>query len=104
MIDSGTTSPMTALSIRLRNREKCDISIRLADNSAIKTQSMGIWTVKWMKKGGKQNVHLSNTLIVPQISSGLLSVPSLAKKDVGVIFLPFFVFLSFIETIVANYL
>lgn len=46
-----------------------------------------------MAPGGTQKVSLSETLVVPDASMGLLSVPALTRKDVGVLLMPGFVIL-----------
>lgn len=88
MLDSGTTSHLTASASRIKHKQVTDITINLADNLSIKATEKGTRTVKWKTSHGKRGIHLSNTLVVPSLAMSLLSVPSLLEKNIGVLFLP----------------
>lgn len=88
MIDSGTTAHMTARAERVSMKTACESSVQLADNSSMHSESMGTRTVQWITDSGRESVHLSNTLICPDVAISLLSVPALVNKNIAVMFLP----------------
>lgn len=49
---------------------------------------MGTRTVHWMSETGRRRFHLSENLVLKELSTSLLSVPALVKNNIGVMFLP----------------
>lgn len=88
MVDSGTTSHMTARSDCVSNQTGCGVDIQLADHSTVTATKTGIRTVVWQSHAGPTRVSLSNTLVAQSIKTILLSVPALVKKDIAVLFVP----------------
>lgn len=88
MLDSGTTAHMTNRTDRVEQRKRYETPITLADDSKVKSNSKGIRVVKWKTEHGNVKVSLSETLVAPDISTSLLSIPALAKKDIATLFLP----------------
>lgn len=88
LLDSGTTSHMTALSNKVHSKDACDVTIKLADDSTVKASSTGVRTVHWMTDTGKCKVKLSETLVAEDVAISLLSVPALARKNIATLFMP----------------
>ena len=88
LVDSGTTSHITARSETVSSRSGCDISIALGDDSKVKATEKGDRRVQWAGEDGPRTIRLSETLIADDIAISLLSVPALVNKGIGVIFLP----------------
>ena len=88
VLDSACTSHLTATSEKVRRSKSTNITIKLADDSSLKSTQKGTRTVRWKTGGGTQRVSLSDTLVVPGLSQDLLSIPSLVSKNIGVLFLP----------------
>ena len=88
LLDSGTTSHMTARSDRVQNQVRYETPISLADDSKVNSRSKGVRTVHWKTENGNVKVSLSNTIVAPDIATSLLSVPALAKKNIAELFLP----------------
>ena len=88
MLDSGCTSHMTPKKDRVGKQEECAHTIHLADDSTVTAKEKGVRTVQWQTQDGLDDVHLSETLIVPNLAMSLLSVPALVRKNIGVAFLP----------------
>ena len=88
LVDSGTTSHMTARSETVTSRSECDISIALGDDSKVKATKKGDRRVQWAAEDGPRTINLSKTLITDDIAMSLLSVPALVNKGIGVLFLP----------------
>ena len=88
MLDSGTTSNMTAMAEKVHSKTGCNVSITLADNSALNASKKGTRTVQWYSDSGPQRVHLSQTLVTPEMAMSLLSVPALVRKNIGVLLIP----------------
>lgn len=88
LVDSGTTSHMTAYGSRVHSQRKCDTSIHLADDSTVSASKIGVRKVTWQGTLGSTTVSLSNTLVAPNIKTSLLSVPALVNKDIAVLFVP----------------
>ena len=88
MVDSGTTSHMTAQADRVFNKTDCTTSIRLADDSTTTAHKVGVRKVNWRGETGPIEVTLSETLVARDIKTSLLSVQALVKHDIAVLFLP----------------
>ena len=88
MLDSGTTSHLTPHADRVHSKTPCDTPISLADDSIIVATSKGVRSVQFSTDDGSTKVSLSDTLIVPNASLSLLSVPALVNKGIGVLFMP----------------
>ena len=88
MVDSGTTSHMTAMADRVTDKSACHVAIKLADDSEVSAKQVGVRMVNWQGLNGPVSVSLSDTLVASDIKTSLLSVPALVKKDIGVLFLP----------------
>lgn len=88
MLDSGTSSHMTPYSENVQSKNKCNVSVTLADASRVNAESRGIRSVKWCTEIGKNRVRLPDTLVVPNMSTSLHFVPALMKKTLPVIFMP----------------
>ena len=79
---------MTAQSDRVINQRMCNMSICLADDNRTMAHLIGVRRVTWKGEKGPINISLSDTLVPREIRASLLSVPVLAKKDIGALFLP----------------
>lgn len=97
LMDSSTTSHMTPFSEKVRSTSPCDVTINLADDSSANAQVKGTRMVKWFGDGGSMNVHLSETLVVPDMALSLLSVPALTTTKISVLFMPGKAFLVDLE-------
>lgn len=69
MLDSGTTSKITPKAQRVTNKQSCDVSILLGDNSKVMADAFGDRKVIWQSEPGPVRVSLSNTLIAEDMSS-----------------------------------
>lgn len=88
MLDSGCTSHMTPHKNCVHKAEKCHHKVNLADDSCVSAKEKGVRTVKWQTSDGVYDVHLSKTLVVPDLTMSQLSVPALVRKNIRVIILP----------------
>lgn len=88
MLDSGTTSHMTPNKSTVKDLTDCSVQISLADASTVSAVTKGVRTVKWCTIDGPTTVNLSDTLILPEMSMSLLSVPALVNKNISVLFMP----------------
>lgn len=88
MLDSGCTSHKTFMENCVNKRKKCDQKVNLEYHSTVKAKSKGVRTFKWKGESGLDSVHLSNTLVIPDLFMSLLSIPALVHNNVGVMFLP----------------
>ena len=88
MLDSGTTSHLTSYVDRVEQAKTANIPITLADDSKMTATARGIREVQWKTEEGDNRIRLSNTLVVPNLSMSLLSIPSLVNKNIAVLFLP----------------
>lgn len=88
MLDSGTTPYLTPHADRVQCKMACDVPITLADESTVRATHKGIRKVDFPTGDGAQKLSLSDTLVVPDAVMSLVSVPSLVKKDIGVLFTP----------------
>lgn len=88
MIDSGTMSHITPFEDKVSNHEVCDVSTALGDNSTVRSTVKGERRVNWQGRNGPVFVTLSHTLMAPEVSFSLLSVPALAEMRLGVLFVP----------------
>lgn len=88
MLDSGTTSHLTSHADRVSNTRRVSVPITLADDSKINGTSRGTRQVSWKTEHGDVQISLSNTIVVPDLSMSLLSIPSLVNKNVAVLFMP----------------
>ena len=88
MIDSGTSSHITPFEHKVSNLEECDVTITLGDDSTVPSVTQGTRRVQWQGEDGPVNVNLSNTLVAPDVSLSLLSVPALVEKGLAVLFVP----------------
>lgn len=80
MLDSGITSHMTPCVEDVVDASECNVSIAINDDSVVKANLRGTRHVNWAIGGTITNVSLSNTLVSPDLSMGLLSIPALAKN------------------------
>ena len=88
LLDSGTTSHMTPYVHLVKNKEYCNVSISLADDSTISADAIGVRPVTWQGDNGPIEVTLSDTLVTPDAAVSLLSVPALVNKGIAVLFMP----------------
>lgn len=88
LVDSGTTSHMTALDKRVASKRGVTTDIHLADDSTVTATRMGVRTVVWRNKSGLTSVRLSRMLVARSVKTSLLSVPASVKKDISVLFVP----------------
>lgn len=88
MLDSGTTAHMTPYAGTVQNKCGCNVDIALGDDSIISAKMKGVRKVRWQGADGPVTVSLTDTLIAPDATLSLLSVPALTKKDIAVLFLP----------------
>ena len=80
----------------IRDRSS-SLEIKLADDSTISFNMEGKRKVSWMTSEGKREVNLSNTLVAPDISMSLLSIPALVDKNIAVFFMPKKALLIYLE-------
>ena len=85
MLDSGATSHITSLGDRVGEKRAHSTPIHPADDSTMRPTHNGTRKVTFMTDHGCQRVKLSNTLVVPDASTSLLSVPALVRKDIGAV-------------------
>lgn len=90
MLDSGTMSRITALSDRVTYKFKTDVPISLADDSTMYETEAGQRNIATQVYDGEMIISLSNTPVGPDAGLSLLSVPALARNDIGVTFIPGF--------------
>ena len=88
MLDSGITSHITAIAEKVHSKTGCNVSITLADDFTVDASKKGTRTVQWYSDSGPQRVHLSQTLVAPQMAMSLLSVPAFVRKNISVLFIP----------------
>ena len=88
MLDSGTTTHITPDVATIKDSISTNISIKLADDSNMQATAKGTRSLNWKTDEGDRVLHLSNTLVAPQAAMSLLSIPSLVKKNIAVLFLP----------------
>lgn len=79
---------MTPCKSCVNKMQQCDQAIDLSDDSSVTAKQKGVQTVKSQPPDGVKDVHLSETLFVPDLAMSLLSVPALVRKKIGVMFLP----------------
>ena len=88
MVDSGTTSHMTAEYARVSNQHECSITIRLADESTTTAHRVRVHTVNWQVQSVPIEVSLPETFVARDIKTSLLSVPAFVENDIEALFLP----------------
>ena len=88
MLDSGTTSHLTPLANRVQSKTVCNIPISLADDPTVHSSHKGIRKVTIATDGSPRKASLSDTVVVLNAGMSLLPVPSLVRKDIGVLFMP----------------
>lgn len=90
IVDSVTTSDITPMAEKVWEKKPYVVTISLADDPTIRLSHK--WTRKVSFKGEsyERKVCLSDTLVVPEAGMSLLSVASLTRKHVGVLFMPGF--------------
>ena len=87
LLDSGTTTHMTPHRHKVTEAISTQKPIKLADDSIIQAKLSGTREVNWMTSEGNQMVYLSNTLVAPDVSMSLLSIPALVNKNIAVLFM-----------------
>lgn len=86
LLDSDTTSHSTLVSKKVRCTSPCDVTTSLADDSSGSATVKGTRTVKWFGDESSMRVPLSETLVVSDMAPILLSVPTLTKENISVVF------------------
>lgn len=88
ILDSETVSHWTPNEDRLHSVTECSVEIHLEDNSTVSAKEQGASPVSWLTDQGYKKVNLSETIIAPNLSKSLLSVPTLSRKNRAVLFMP----------------
>lgn len=65
MLDSDTTSHMTARFDRVQAQKECDLPITLADDETMFSTSKGVRSVRWITEKGHCKFSLSVVLVTP---------------------------------------
>ena len=86
LLDSGTTSHMTPYVHLVKNKEYCNVSISLADDSTISADEIGVRPVMWKGENGPIEVTLSDTLVTPDAAVILLYLLVIVNKGIAVLF------------------
>lgn len=88
LVQSGTTSHMTAPGERFTDKQSVTTEIHFAGDSTATTTETGIRKVICHNKSKPTTASLSSTLVVRNIKTSLMSVPALVNKDTDVPSLP----------------
>lgn len=88
IVDSGTNTHMSPKADRVQSTTYCNIKISLADDFTVVASSMGNRNVWWMNNERARGVSLEGTLVAPDVSMILLSIPALVRKNIATLFLP----------------
>lgn len=87
MMDSGASSQITSLANHVCERKAKITPIYLGDGSKMGATHIGSRKVCIQTDNDQQCKKLSDILVVPYTAIFLISIPSLVKKDVGVLFI-----------------
>lgn len=88
MLDSGTTVHMTLYRNRLVESKLHNTNIQLADHSTVNSEKIGVRSARRFAEVVENSVSLSETLLFPDMTTSLLSVPALVSKNIAVLFIP----------------
>lgn len=94
MIGSKTASNIMPFQYKVSNTTQCDIYIYISDDLTIYSSLQGVRRVKWHGEDGPISVTLFNSLVAPEVSMSLLSVPALVKNELTVLFVTGKAFIS----------
>lgn len=88
MVDRGCTSNVAFFENVFKKTENRDQKVNLVDDSTVKDNSKGILTVSWNGRDELDDVHVSETLVVPDLAMSLPSIPALVCKSIVATLLP----------------